>query len=86
MSIAARVALAIVIVAVDLVTFFVPLCALVVAWVLLTRPRWVLQAIVRLYDGVDFSIGQPPTTGPGPGDTGPSVGAASPRPRDTSVN
>lgn len=84
MSIAARVALAIVIVAVDLVTFFVPLCALVVAWVLLTRPRWVLQAIVRLYDGVDFSTGQPPTTGPG--DTGASVGAAPPRPRDTSVN
>ena len=55
MSIAARVALAIVIVAVDLVTFFVPLCALVVAWVLLTRPRWVLQAIVRLFDGVGFS-------------------------------
>lgn len=86
MSLAARIALAIVIVAVDLVTFFVPLCAVVVAWVLLTRPRWVLEAIVRLYDGVDFSTGQPPPTRPGRGDAGPSVGAAPPRPRDTSVN
>lgn len=81
MSLAARIALAVVIVAVDLVTFFVPLCALLVAWVLLTRPRWVLQAIVRLYDGVDFSSGQPAQVERGDaGAASPGRGDEPPRP------
>lgn len=70
MGLAARIALAVVIVSVDLVTFFVPLCALVLAWVIVVRPEWPLVAIVKLYEGVSFAPGrgaieQPP--GPPPG-------------------
>ena len=58
MALAARIALATAILLVDFVTVFVPLCALVVAWVVLVRPRWALELIVKLYEGVDF--GDPP--------------------------
>lgn len=71
MGLAARIALAVVIVTVDLVTFFVPLCALVVAWVIVVRPEWTLEFIVKLYDGVSFGPGAAPGRGavdepPGP--------------------
>ena len=55
MSLAARIALAVAVLLVDFVAFFVPLGALVVAWVIITRPRWMLEAIVKLYEGVDFA-------------------------------
>lgn len=55
MALAARIALATAILLVDFVTFFVPLCALVVAWVVIARPRWALELIVKLYEGIDFN-------------------------------
>lgn len=54
MSLAARIALAVVILLVDVVVFFVPLGALVLVGVIVVRPRWALEFMVKLYDGVDF--------------------------------
>lgn len=66
MGLAARIALAVAILLLDFVTFFIPLGALVVAWVIVARPRWALELIVKLYDGVDFS-GPSTTTDKAPG-------------------
>lgn len=64
MGLAARIALAVVILLVDVVTFFIPFGALVIACVIVLRPRWALEFIVKLYEGVDFGRGkageQPP--------------------------
>lgn len=62
MGLAARIALAVAILLFDFVTFFVPLGALVVAWVIVVRPRWALEVIVKLYEGVEF--GERPPAGP----------------------
>ena len=74
MGLAIRIALAIVIVSVDLVTFFVPLCALVLAWVIVVRPQWTLVAIVKLYDGVSFGPDVTPGRGAIDGPPGPPPG------------
>lgn len=55
MGLAARIALAVAVLLVDFAAFFVPLGALVVAYVIVARPRWALELIVKLYDGVDFA-------------------------------
>ncbi len=59
MNLAARVALAVVIVVLDVVSFLVPLGALVIAWVIVARPRWALAFVARLY--ADFP--SPPRRG-----------------------
>jgi hypothetical protein len=66
MSLAARIALAAAVLLVDVVSFFVPLGALVIAWVILTRPRWALALVARLYADVEF--GGPPADAPPPAD------------------
>jgi hypothetical protein len=53
----ARVLLALVILVVDLVVFFVPLCAVVIAVVIVARPRWALAFVASLYEGVQFGAG-----------------------------
>lgn len=67
MSLAARIALAVVILLVDLVVFFVPLGALVIVSVILVRPRWALEFVVKLYDGVDFGGANRAADGAGSG-------------------
>jgi hypothetical protein len=57
MHLAVRIALAVVIVAVDVVSFFVPLGALVIASVIVARPRWALELVVKLY--ADKEFGEP---------------------------
>ncbi len=54
MTLAARIALAVAVLLFDFVTFFLPLGALVVAWVIVVRPRWALELVVKLYEDVDF--------------------------------
>ena len=65
MHLAARVALAVVIVVLDFVSFMVPLGSLVLAWVIVARPRWALAFVARLY--ADFPRSP---TGPGEGGRG----------------
>lgn len=62
----ARVALAVVIVVLDFVSFMVPLGSLVLAWVIVARPRWALALVARLY--ADFpSQPDPALAGAGAG-------------------
>lgn len=49
MSFAARASFAVVVLTVDSVTFFLPLCALVFAIVLLTRPPWFKRMVDAIY-------------------------------------
>jgi hypothetical protein len=46
-----RVALAILIVVLDVAVFVVPVTGLLAAWVLLARPPWFRQWVDRLYEG-----------------------------------
>lgn len=54
MQLAVRIAIAVVILAVDVVSFLVPLGALAIAWVIVARPRWALELIVKLYADKEF--------------------------------
>ncbi len=54
-----RIVLAVAVVVVDLVAVFVPLTAILAAWILLTRPPWFKSWVERLYEGDD-----PPSRGP----------------------
>lgn len=49
MSTGERVALAALIVVLDVAAFFVPVTGLVAAWVLLARPPWFREWVDRLY-------------------------------------
>jgi hypothetical protein len=49
MGIVPRVLLAVVILVVDFVSFLVPLGSIVLAWVILARPRWARDFVARLY-------------------------------------
>jgi hypothetical protein len=51
MSTAERVALAALIVVLDVAVFMVPVTGLLAAWVLLARPPWFRQWVQRLYGG-----------------------------------
>ena len=51
MTITERVALAVLIVVLDVAVFVVPVTGLLAAWVLLARPSWFRQWVDRLYDG-----------------------------------
>jgi len=49
MSTGERVALAALIIVLDVAVFFVPITGLVAAWVLLARPPWFREWVDRLY-------------------------------------
>ena len=49
MSTGERVALAVLILVLDVVVFVVPITGLVAAWVLLARPQWFKDWVDRLY-------------------------------------
>jgi hypothetical protein len=49
MGIVPRVLLAIFILLVDFLSFFVPLGSLAIAWVILARPRWARDFVAKLY-------------------------------------
>lgn len=55
MHIAARIALAVVIVALDFASFMVPLGALAIAWMIVARPRAALVFIAKIYEGKEFA-------------------------------
>jgi hypothetical protein len=57
MHLAVRIVIAVVIVAVDVVSFLVPLGSLAIAWVIVARPRWALELVVKLY--ADKEFGEP---------------------------
>lgn len=59
MHIGIRVGLAIVIVLVDFVSFFVPLGSLAIAWVIVGRPPWARDFIDRLYGDDDAEPNEP---------------------------
>ena len=67
MSLAARITLAVVIFLVDVAVFFIPLGALVIVSVILVRPRWALEFMVKLYEGVDFGGANRAADGGAPG-------------------
>jgi hypothetical protein len=51
MSSGERLALAVVIIVLDVAVFVVPVTGLLAAWVLLARPPWFRQWVDRLYGG-----------------------------------
>jgi hypothetical protein len=63
MHIALRIALAVVILIIDFVSFMVPLGSLAIAWVIVARPRWALDFIDKLYAD-DGPQPPPPTATP----------------------
>lgn len=64
MGLAARIALAIIILVVDFVSFLVPLGSMAIAWVILTRPRWALDLVDKVYADRDFGPDPRPNDAP----------------------
>lgn len=51
MTLTQRISLAVAVVALDLVAFALPLTAIAIAYVMLARPAWFLNWVIRLYEG-----------------------------------
>lgn len=51
MTLSQRIAVAVAVVVLDLVAFALPLTAMAIAYVVLVRPAWFLNWVVRLYEG-----------------------------------